>query len=359
MTIDQALRSLCLASARLPIFSGLPMRLLVFGRQRGEAEVVALVHKGPNAGTEATVRLHSACLTGDVFGSAKCDCGAQLQLAMNAISRVDFGVVLYFMHHEGRGIGILNKVRAYALQDEGLDTVEANRALGFEVDARDFSLAADILRELGATEVRLLTNNPEKVAAVERGGIRVIERVTLDAPLTEHNRDYLETKRRFFGHMPLRDPATGYLGPEAFARLFDGRLAGQAETVRDVLMITMTLHSYGSVHDALGLEAANAMLRTVTRRLSHTVRGSELLARVADDRLVLVLEDISEFAAHRVAARIRDALHGMTFAWKDRDHPVTVRIDVGLLPQGDSLAELLHGAERILPDDSVTQPASR
>jgi GTP cyclohydrolase II len=359
MKTDQAVRSICLASANLPIYSGRNMNLLVFGRRPGIAEVVAMVHKSPSAGHEATVRLHSACLTGDVLGSAKCDCGAQLHLAINAISRAEFGIVLYFMHHEGRGIGILDKVRAYALQDEGMDTVEANRALGLEIDSRDFSLAPDILRELGATEVRLLTNNPEKVAAVECGGIRVIERVTLDAPVTEHNRAYLDTKRRFFGHMPERDPATGYLGPEAFAQLFDCRLTARAKAETDVWTITMHLHSYLPVQTSLGIEAANTMLRTVTRRLSHAVRANELLARVAEDRLVLVLEGVSEFIAHRVAARVRDALHGMTFAWSSHDHPVALRVDACRLADGESLAELLRDAEQLLPDDSVIQPASR
>jgi GTP cyclohydrolase II len=359
MSTDQAVRSICLASANLPIYSGRNMKILVFGRRPGDAEVVALMHKSPSAGHEAVVRLHSVCLTGDVFGSAKCDCGAQLRLAIDAISRADFGIVLYFMHHEGRGIGILNKVRAYALQDKGLDTVEANRALGVEVDARDFSIATDILHELGATQVRLLTNNPDKIAAIERGGIQVIERVTLDAPVTEHNRAYLDTKRRFFGHMLERDPATGYLGPEAFAQLFDCQPAPEAEAESDVWTITMFLHSYVPVQDSLGVEAANAMLRTVTHRLSHTVRANEILARVAEDHLVLVLEGVSEFIAHRVAARIRDALHDMTFAWKDRDHAVIVRVDVCQLPRGESLTELLRGAERLLPDESVIQPASR
>src|SRR5882757_4573280 len=212
----------CLASADLPIYGGRDMKIHVFGRTADDAEVVALVHKRPGASAsdEATVRLHSICLTGDVFGSAKCDCGAQLRLAINAIAAVDHGIVLYLMRHEGRGIGLVNKVRAYALQDAGLDTVEANRALGFEPDLRDFSSAAEALRELGVTKIRLLTNNPDKVAQIERNGIQVVERVTLDAPMTEHNRDYLDTKRRFFGHLPGRDPATEALTPHAFAELF-------------------------------------------------------------------------------------------------------------------------------------------
>lgn len=359
MTTDDGARSICLASANLPIYSGRNMKIFVFGRRPGDAEVVALVHKNPGATHEATVRLHSVCLTGDVFGSAKCDCGAQLRLAIDAISRADFGIVLYFMHHEGRGIGILNKVRAYALQDEGLDTVEANRALGFEPDTRDFSIAVDALRELGVTQVRLLTNNPDKVAAVERGGIQVIERLTLDAPMTEHNRDYLDTKRRFFGHMPSRDPATGYLAPHAFAELFDSWLANKSPGQDDVWVISLALESHGQVRDTLGIDAANTMLRAVARRLTHAVRADEVLARVADDRLLLVLEGVSAFIAHRVAARIRDALQGLTFAWKDRDHPVAVRIDVSPLPRGETLATMLQGAERMLPDEGVSQPASR
>ncbi|HET9627210.1 MAG TPA: GTP cyclohydrolase II [Kofleriaceae bacterium] len=214
--------SFCLASADLPIYGSRQMKIYVFGRTADDPDVAALVHRRPGAGPsdEATVRLHSVCLTGDVFGSAKCDCGAQLRLAIDAISAADFGIVLYLMRHEGRGIGLVNKIRAYALQDGGLDTVESNRALGFAPDLRDFSSAAEALRELGVSKIRMLTNNPDKVAQIERNGIEVIERVTLDAPMTEHNRDYLDTKRRFFGHMPARDPATEGVTPHDFAELF-------------------------------------------------------------------------------------------------------------------------------------------
>lgn len=360
MSIVDGTRGICLASAKLPIYGGRDMKIFVFGHGSEDAEVAALVHKKPSATAEATVRLHSICLTGDVFGSAKCDCGAQLRLAIDAISRADYGIVLYLMRHEGRGIGLVNKVKAYALQDEGLDTVEANRALGFAPDARDFSIAADALRELGVAKIRLLTNNPDKVAAMERNGIEVIERITLDAPMTEHNRDYLDTKRRFFGHMPSRDPTTEYLAPHAFAELFDRRTTnGNGALGQDGgSVLAIAIESYAEVQDALGNEAANAMLRAVTRQLKKAVRADEILARLAEDRLLLVLEGVSASVAERVAARIHETFRGMTFEWKGREHPVLVRVGVSQLMPGEDLATMLQGAEW-MPADDLAQPASR
>jgi GTP cyclohydrolase II len=355
MSIDDSSRGVCLASANLPIYGGRDMKIFVFGRRPEDAEVVALVHKKPGATDEASVRLHSICLTGDVFGSAKCDCGAQLRLAINAISRADYGIVLYFMHHEGRGIGLLNKVRAYALQDEGLDTVEANRALGFEPDARDFGIAADALRELGVTRVRLLTNNPDKVAAIERGGIQVIERITLDAPMTEHNRDYLDTKRRFFGHMPARDPITEFLTPRAFAELFDTQISDAVLAQSGVRVVAILVEHYGQVRASLGVDAANEMLHAVAHRLKHAVRADEILARVAEDRLLLVLEGVPEHVAGRVTARIRALFDGMTFTWEGREQPILVRVGLLELMPGEDLATMLQDAEHVLADESSRQ----
>ena len=146
------------------------------------------------------VRLHSQCLTGDVFGSVRCDCGEQLEASMAAIDQAGSGVVVY-MFDEGRGIGLLNKIRAYALQDQGQDTVEANHALGFAADMRDFKTAAHILFDLGAREVRLLTNNPDKVKALQDYGLIVTERVAIEVPPRTANRNYLQTKRAKFGHL--------------------------------------------------------------------------------------------------------------------------------------------------------------
>jgi GTP cyclohydrolase II len=146
-------------------------------------------------------RLHSACFTGDLLGSLKCDCGPQLRGALAAMAEAGGGVLLY-LNQEGRGIGLANKMRAYALQDQGFDTVEANHRLGFEDDERDFRIGAALLRQLGIGRVRLMTNNPAKIAMMEEQGIAVVERVPLHAGHTEENAAYLATKVAKSGHLP-------------------------------------------------------------------------------------------------------------------------------------------------------------
>jgi len=146
------------------------------------------------------VRIHSQCLTGDVFHSLRCDCRSQLELALDQIAAEGRGLLIY-EHQEGRGIGLLNKLRAYELQDGGLDTVEANEKLGFKADLRDYALPAAILRYFGVKEVRLLSNNPDKVAALESAGIRVVERAPLVVPPLETTAEYLKTKRDKLGHL--------------------------------------------------------------------------------------------------------------------------------------------------------------
>ena len=145
------------------------------------------------------MRLHSECLTGDALGSLKCDCGPQLHAAIRAIEENGWGILLY-LRQEGRGIGLINKLRAYALQDQGFDTVDANVRLGFAVDARDFGVAARMLALLGQDRVRLLTNNPLKVAGLEAAGVTVVERVPHQLPANPHNARYLATKRDRTGH---------------------------------------------------------------------------------------------------------------------------------------------------------------
>ncbi|NJS15274.1 MAG: GTP cyclohydrolase II, partial [Sphingopyxis sp.] len=145
------------------------------------------------------VRLHSECLTGDVLGSLKCDCGPQLHAALDAMAAEDWGILLY-LRQEGRGIGLVNKLRAYALQDQGFDTVDANIRLGFPVEARDFAIAARMLTLLRRTRIRLMTNNPEKVAQLVAEGIEVVERLPLALPTNVHNAQYLATKRDRTGH---------------------------------------------------------------------------------------------------------------------------------------------------------------
>lgn len=150
-------------------------------------------------GEDVLTRIHSACLTGDALGSKRCDCGPQLHESLRAIEREGRGIVLYHMA-EGRGIGLVNKLRAYAIQDRGYDTLEANVALGFRPDERDYRIPAEMLRRIGVKSVVLMTNNPEKVAEMERNGIKVTERAQHEIAVHEHNIRYLETKRERFGH---------------------------------------------------------------------------------------------------------------------------------------------------------------
>ena len=187
------------ARAKLPLEGMPPTQIVAFRASDDGQEHVALVI-GAFGGKPPVVRLHSECLTGDVFGSLKCDCGPQLKEALHIIGANGGGVLLY-LRQEGRGIGLANKIRAYSLQDRGLDTVDANQRLGFADDERDYGHAAAMLRGLGIEQVRLLTNNPAKVAGLEAAGIRVVERVAHHMPANPHNADYLATKRKKSGHL--------------------------------------------------------------------------------------------------------------------------------------------------------------
>ena len=164
-----------------------------------QEEAVALV-MGDVTSSPPLVRIHSQCLTGDVFGSLRCDCRQQLEMAMSMISNRGAGILIY-EQQEGRGIGLMAKLQAYELQDGGLDTVEANERLGFKADQREFALPGEILKSLGVREVRLLSNNPDKVAALERAGIKVIERIPCEVSANIHAEDYLRTKRDKMGHL--------------------------------------------------------------------------------------------------------------------------------------------------------------
>ena len=159
---------------------------------------MARVH-GKIRGQSPLVRVHSQCLTGDVLASERCDCRAQLELSLRRIAAAPSGILLY-LPQEGRGIGLMNKLRAYELQDGGMDTVEANESLGFAADARDYYFSAQILKQLGATKIRLLSNNPEKVRQLERAGIRVVQRVPCQPRVSKISRAYLQIKKKKMGH---------------------------------------------------------------------------------------------------------------------------------------------------------------
>lgn len=189
----------------LPIeFNGREVMLEAHAYQ-GEApeeQALVLIHRAPDAPKDAlpVVRVHSGCVTGDIFHSLRCDCYQQLQEALRHITEVPLGVIIYVPYHEGRGIGLFKKIQAYALQDQGLDTVEANIEVGAPIDSRDYDLAARILADLGMSEIKLLSNNPAKEQALKVLGVRVVDRVPIVISPNPHNKRYLDTKRRRMAH---------------------------------------------------------------------------------------------------------------------------------------------------------------
>jgi GTP cyclohydrolase II len=187
------------AEAKLPSRFG-DFIIVAFANSRDHKEHVAVVRGDVRGRADVPVRLHSECLTGDVLGSCRCDCRDQLEAALTYIGRQERGIILY-LRQEGRGIGLVNKIRAYALQDGGLDTVEANHALGFPDDARDYTVAAEMLKALGVESIQLLSNNPRKVQGLRDNGIAITRRVPHVQRANEHNRRYLETKARKSGHL--------------------------------------------------------------------------------------------------------------------------------------------------------------
>jgi GTP cyclohydrolase II len=196
---DNAIRSLIVASeASVPLNSSTPTRFVVFRDAMGGSPVAIIVGK-PDFTAAVPVRLHSACLTGDVFGSRRCDCGDQLRLALTMLENLGGGVILY-LAQEGRGLGLANKMRTYQLQDEGLDTFDANTTLGFDDDERDYGVAARMLRMLNCTRIVLLTNNPAKMDGLTKSGIEVVRRMPLETPVNADNLRYMNAKAVRSGH---------------------------------------------------------------------------------------------------------------------------------------------------------------
>ena len=193
------------AKAKLPLSMAPETDIVMFRQPTGREEHFAVIVAGGNINETPLVRLHSQCVTGDILGSLKCDCGPQLHHALAQMNEEGGGILLY-LAQEGRDIGLMNKIRAYALQDKGFDTVDANHKLGFETDERFFGPAAAMLNALGVTRIRLMTNNPEKIAQLSSHGIKIVERVALSLPSNPHNEGYLETKQSRTGHMLDKRP---------------------------------------------------------------------------------------------------------------------------------------------------------
>lgn len=187
------------ATANLPTEIG-EFKIAGYRSLTSDEEFVVLFKGEMRRDTPTLVRIHSQCLTGDVFGSVKCDCGPQLHKAMEMIEREGRGAIVY-QQQEGRGIGIINKIRAYALQDEGADTVEANEELGFAVDAREYQQCAEILFDLGLCQVRVMSNNPDKLDALEKAGLEIVERVPIEVESEQPAAHYLRTKKEKMGHL--------------------------------------------------------------------------------------------------------------------------------------------------------------
>ena len=272
-------------NARLPTRIG-TFDAVAFSDSRNGTEPIALVH-GDVAGRDAPlVRIHSECWTGDVLGSLRCDCGEQLGRALTAIVAEGAGVLLY-LRQEGRGIGLANKLRAYALQDGGLDTVAANAALGLPVDAREYGAAAAILADLGLERVRLMTNNPRKVAALEANGIRVFERVPLPALPNPVNRPYLETKAARLGHVQPRKAARPSVTVH-YAQTIDGRLAtrtGDSQWISGQESLVLA-HSLRASHAAV-LVGAGTVAADDPRLTARLVEGPSPVRVILDSKLRL------------------------------------------------------------------------
>jgi 3,4-dihydroxy 2-butanone 4-phosphate synthase/GTP cyclohydrolase II len=248
---------------------------------------LALVRGTIDADAPVLVRVHSECLTGDVFGSRRCDCGQQLDAALEQIASDGTGVVLYLRGHEGRGIGLAHKLRAYALQEQGLDTVDANLALGLPVDTRDYRVGAQILADLGVRRMRLMTNNPAKVAALEAHGITIAERVPVPVLANPVNLGYLQTKAARLGHLESPENARPVVTVH-YAQTLDGRLAtrtGDSQWISGQESLVMA-HALRASHSAV-LVGAGTVAADDPRLTARLVEGPSPLRVVVDSTLRL------------------------------------------------------------------------
>src|SRR5258706_2465212 len=301
------------AVASLPTRHG-DLQIHVFGIG-DTTEVIALVH-GDIAGDEPVlVRLHSECLTGEALGSLRCDCGEQLEAGLEHVGRAERGVLLY-LRHEGRGIGLFDKIRAYALQDRGLDTVDANVALGLPVDGRDYSSAADVLRRLGVRRARVMTNNPAKLEALEQHGIEVVERVPIEALPNPVNLTYLRTKASRMGHMldgaPLVSSAPNKNGHHTrpavtvhYAQTIDGRIAarnGDAHWVSGESSLRLA-HELRASHDAV-VVGIGTVLADDPRLTVRLVEGRSPIRVIVDStlRVPIAANILSDRTARTIVA---------------------------------------------------------
>ena len=279
------------AEAALPSRYG-GFRIAVYRLPASEAEVVAVIHGDVRTWSPVLVRMHSECLTGEALGSLRCDCGDQLAAALERIGRAERGVLLY-LRHEGRGIGLFDKVRAYALQDDGLDTVDANVALGLPIDARDWASAAAVLRRLGVHRVRVLTNNPAKIEALRGHGIDVVERVPLETAPNPVSLPYLRTKQRRMGHLLEAIDRAGR--PVAstlprvtvhYAQTLDGRIAsrtGDAKWVSGDASLRLA-HELRASHDAV-LVGIGTVLKDDPLLTVRLVAGTSPIRVIVDSSL--------------------------------------------------------------------------